>query len=227
MVIFEKSLFFNNQTAFFYIVLSTFFFTMMSTTVKYLSDFGAFQLVFFRSMETLVFSTGFLLLKKISFWGNQKQLLMLKGFTGASSMLLFFLALHFMTLGSAVTLHYTAPLFVALLAVLFLGEKIKFIQWVCIGISFMGVILVKGFDATIDFFGLVVILLASLTSALSYILISKMGSKDHYMVIINYFMLTATLLGALGSLFQWKNPHGMALSFIVGNHRLDRSGIDD
>ena len=28
------------------------------------------------------------------------------------------------------------------------------------------------------------------------------------MVIINYFMLSATLIGALGSLFEWKNPDG-------------------
>ena len=38
--------------------------------------------------------------------------------------------------------------------------------------------------------------------------------KDHYMVIINYFMLTATLVGALGSLFQWKTPQAMGWLFL-------------
>ena len=189
-------------------VLSTLFFAIMSTIVKYLSDFGSFQLVFFRSLGTLIFSTSFLIYSKIPFWGNQKKLLIFRGLTGASSMILFFMALHFMTLGSAVTLRYTAPIFVALLSVLFLSEKIKFIQWVCFGISFFGVIMVKGFDATVDFFGLGIILFSSLTSAITYILISKIGTKDHYMVIINYFMLSATLIGALGSLFEWKNPQG-------------------
>ncbi len=189
-------------------LLSTLFFTLMSTMVKYLAEFGAFQLVFFRSLWTLIFSTSFLIYHKIPLWGNQKKLLVMRGFIGTSSMVLFFMALHFMTLGSAVTLRYTAPFFVAILAVLFLSEKIKFIQWICFGISFAGVILVKGFDATLDYFGLLIILLSSLTSAITYTLISKIGSKDHFMVIINYFMLTATLIGALGSLFQWKNPEG-------------------
>jgi drug/metabolite transporter (DMT)-like permease len=36
----------------------------------------------------------------------------------------FVLALQLMTLGSAVTLRYTAPLIVALLTVMFMGEKI-------------------------------------------------------------------------------------------------------
>lgn len=196
-------------------VLSTLFFAIMSTIVKYLSDFGSFQLVFFRSLGTLIFSTSFLLYSKIPFWGNQKKLLIFRGLTGASSMILFFMALHFMTLGSAVTLRYTAPIFVALLSVLFLNEKIKFIQWVCFGISFFGVIMVKGFDATVDFFGLGIILFSSLTSAITYILISKIGTKDHYMVIINYFMLTATLVGALGSIYQWKTPQLMEWFYFI------------
>ncbi len=196
-------------------LLSTLFFAMMSTMVKYLKDFGAFQLVFFRSLGTLVFTTSFIIYWKIPLWGNQKKLLLLRGFTGTISMVLFFMALHFMTLGSAVTLRYTAPLFVALLAILFLGEKIELIQWVFFCISFLGVVLVKGFDTTVDFFGLGIILLSSLTSAITYILISKIGSKDHYMVIINYFMLTATLVGASGSFFEWKTPQATEWLYFI------------
>jgi drug/metabolite transporter (DMT)-like permease len=140
-------------------LLSTLFFAMMNSMVKYLADYGAFQLVFFRSLGTLVFSMSFLLYRKIPIFGNQTKLLFLRGFTGASSMVLFFLALQFMTLGSAVTLRYTAPLFVALLTVMFMGEKIKFIQWIFFAISFAGVVLVKGFDATVNFFGLTIIIL--------------------------------------------------------------------
>lgn len=196
-------------------LLSTLFFAMMNSMVKYLADYGAFQLVFFRSLGTLVFSMSFLLYRKIPIFGNQTKLLFLRGFTGASSMVLFFLALQFMTLGSAVTLRYTAPLFVALLTVMFMGEKIKFIQWIFFAISFAGVVLVKGFDATVNFFGLTIIILSSITSAITYILISKIGSKDHYMVIINYFMLMATLTGAFGCLFEWKTPQGIAWFYFI------------
>ena len=131
----------KSQKAVIYMLLSTLFFAMMSTMVKYLKDFGAFQLVFFRSLVTLVFTTSFIIYRKIPLWGNQKKLLLLRGFTGTLSMVLFFMALNFMTLGSAVTLRYTAPLFVALLAILFLGEKIELIQWVFFCISFLGVCL--------------------------------------------------------------------------------------
>ena len=215
MVIFAKILFLKSHKAVIFMLLSTLFFALMSSMVKYLNEFGAFQLVFFRSLGTLVFSSTFLIYKKIPILGNQKKLLFFRGFTGTISMVLFFMALHFMTLASAVTLRYTAPLFVALLAILFLGEKIKLIQWVFFGISFVGVVLVKGFDTTVNFLGLGIILFSSLTSAITYILISKIGSKDHYMVIINYFMLTATLVGALGSIYQWKTPQLMEWFYFI------------
>jgi drug/metabolite transporter (DMT)-like permease len=63
----------------------------MNTMVKYLVDFGTFQLVFFRSLSS--FFSLFLL--------------------------------HYMSVEAAVTLRYTSPVFVALLAVFLLKEKIK------------------------------------------------------------------------------------------------------
>ena len=60
-------------------VLSTLVFAMMSTMVKYLSQFGTFQLVFFRSLITLVFTLGFLLVNKIPLLGHQRKLLFYRG----------------------------------------------------------------------------------------------------------------------------------------------------
>ena len=121
-------------------VLSTLVFAMMSTMVKYLSQFGTFQLVFFRSFITLVFTLGFLLVNKIPLLGHQRKLLFYRGISGATSMILFFSALHFMAIGTAVTLRYTAPLFVALLSVWVLKEKIKGIQWFFFLLAFGGYI---------------------------------------------------------------------------------------
>jgi drug/metabolite transporter (DMT)-like permease len=118
--------------------------------VKYLSQFGTFQLVFFRSFITLVFTLGFLLVNKIPLLGHQRKLLFYRGISGATSMILFFSALHFMAIGTAVTLRYTAPLFVALLSVWVLKEKIKGIQWFFFLLAFGGVVTIKGFDANVS-----------------------------------------------------------------------------
>lgn len=190
-------------------VLSTLLFAVMSTLVKYLSQFGTFKLVFFRSIGTLIFTMTYLVYNKIPVLGSQKKLLFFRGLSGAASMVLFFSALHFMAIGSAVTLRYTAPLFVALLSVLFLGEKIRWIQWFFFLIAFGGVVMVKGFDTSISFLGFGIVILSAVTSAITYMFISRIGTRDHHMVIINYFMLIATLAGAIGCLFEWQMPHGI------------------
>ena len=99
--------------------ISTLLFTVMNTMVKYLVDFGTFQLVFFRSLGSLFFTFSFLIHQKIPLWGNQKRLLVFRGIAGVTSMILFFFSLRYMSVGAAVTLRYTSPLFVALLAVLY------------------------------------------------------------------------------------------------------------
>ena len=102
-----------------FMFISTLLFTVMNTMVKYLVDFGTFQLVFFRSLGSLFFTFSFLIHQKIPLWGNQKRLLVFRGIAGVTSMILFFFSLRYMSVGAAVTLRYTSPLFVALLAVFY------------------------------------------------------------------------------------------------------------
>ena len=56
-----------------------------------------------------------------------------------------------MSVGAAVAIRYISPLFVAILAVFLLKEKIKPLQWIFFILAFVGVLTVKGFDPTLDF----------------------------------------------------------------------------
>ena len=187
-------------------LLSTLSFALMNALIKYLIHYDTFQLVFFRALGSLFFTFSYLKYKKISVWGNQKKLLLLRGFFGVTSMSLFFAAIHYISIGSAVTLRYLAPIFAAILAVFFLKEKIKSIQWFFFAIAFTGVALIKGFDSNLNSFGLMLVLLAAFFSAVVYILISKIGKGDHPVVVVHYFMLIATTVGGFGSFFNWKTP---------------------
>ncbi|GAL61682.1 permease of the drug/metabolite transporter (DMT) superfamily [Algibacter lectus] len=104
-------------------LISTLAFACMNTTVKYLSNFSAFQIVLFRSVGSLFFTFGFLLKNKISLAGNNKKLLILRGVVGVTSMSLFFMATKYLPIGSAVSLRYLAPIFAAIFAVFLLKEK--------------------------------------------------------------------------------------------------------
>ncbi|MGB1534866.1 MAG: DMT family transporter [Flavobacteriaceae bacterium] len=190
----------------FYMLISTLSFACMNALVKYLVSFPTLQIVFFRALGSLMITFIYLKKQRINQWGNQKQLLIYRGIVGVTSMILFFWGVHYISVGSAVTLRYIAPLFAGLLAVIYLKEAIKPLQWLFFISAFFGVYLIKNYDASGSNFGVFLVLLAAFFSAVVYILISKIGNKDHPVVVVHYIMLIATLVGGVGSLFFWRSP---------------------
>jgi len=203
------------KKAIFFMVLSTLAFTGMNGLLKFLTDYSGAQLVFFRSIGSLVFTFGYLLSQGIPILGTHRKLLVTRGLFGASSMLFFFIAVHYMPIGSAVALRYIAPIFAAIFAIIILKEKVSPMQWLFFGLAFLGVLVLKGFDGSIPPIGLALVLLASVCSGLVYVVIRKIGSREHPVVIVNYFMCIATVIGGVFSIFSWKTPDPIDLLLLL------------
>ncbi|RIA09690.1 EamA domain-containing membrane protein RarD [Flavobacteriaceae bacterium MAR_2010_72] len=196
-------------------IFSTLAFACMNVTVKYLSEISAFQIVFFRSISSLVFTFGFLLKNNIPILGNKRKLLVFRGIAGVTSMTFFFMSIKYLPVATAVSLRYIAPIFAAVFAVLFLKERIKPLQWLFFIMAFSGVVVLKGFDTQIDSYGLLLVLIAAVFSGLVYTLINKIGTADHPVVVVNYFMVIATMVGGTLSIFNWKTPEGAEWLFLI------------
>ena len=190
-------------------LLSAVCFTAMNVLVKYLAHFGGGQLVLFRAFGSLFFTMSYLLWHKIPIFGNQKTLLIFRGLAGVTSMGLFFMSVHYLPIGSAVSLRYLSPIFATVLAVFFLREKVKSVQWLFFLMAFVGVLMIKGFDPNINSFGFLLILVSALFSGVVYVLINKIGQRDHPVVIVNYFMWISVLVGGVLSIFKWTTPQGI------------------
>jgi drug/metabolite transporter (DMT)-like permease len=197
-------------------LISTLAFACMNASVKYLTNIGAYQIVFFRSISSLVFTFGFLFKNKISILGTNRKLLILRGIVGVTSMTLFFMSTKYLPIGTAVSLRYMAPIFAAIFAVLFLKDKIKPIQWLFFLIAFAGVIVLKGFDTALDTYGLLLILISAIFSGLVYVVISKIGKSEHPVVIVNYFMVISTIVGGVLSINSWVTPTGNQWLLLFG-----------
>ncbi|PKQ46991.1 EamA family transporter [Confluentibacter flavum] len=189
-------------------LISTLAFACMNSVVKYLVATSPYQIVFFRSISSLIFTMGFLYQKKISIFGNNKKLLILRSLVGVTSMTLFFMATKYIPIGTAVSLRYLAPIFAAIFSIFLLKEKIKHWQWIFFLIAFSGVLVLKGLDKHIDSYGLFLAVASAVFSGLVYIVISKIGKSEHPVVVVNYFMFIATLVGGLLSINNWVNPEG-------------------
>ena len=197
----------KSSKAIFYMIFSVIAFSLMNTVVKYLNDFSAYQIVFFRSIGTLFFTVPLILKAKITILGNNKKLLFIRGLAGVISLTTFFQALNYLAIGTAVSLRYTSPIFAAILALIFLKEKIKPVQWFLFLLSFTGVLVIKGFGVDVDSIGIVLVLLSAISLGVIFVVIRKIGDTENPLVIINYFMVMAFVFGGIMSINNWKNPN--------------------
>ncbi len=179
----------------------------MNASVKYLEAVSAYQIVFFRAFGSLILCIAFLRIKKIPIWGSHKKLLIIRGIVGTISVTLFFLGVKEIPFGSAVALRYLSPIFAGILAVYLLRERITPLQWFCFLASFAGVLILKGFDTRISLTGLAYILFSAFFSGLTYIVIRKIGQREHPAVVVAYFMLCASIVGGILSIYFWQTPN--------------------
>lgn len=187
-------------------LISVLAFTVMNACAKYLENVSAFQIVFFRSLGSLVLSIAFLQVKSISIWGTHHGLLISRGIIGTTSMALFFLTVKEIPFGSAVSLRYLSPIFAGIFAVIWLRERITALQWICFVTAFIGVLILKGFDPRISTLGLTYILSSALLSGIVYVIVRQIGTREHPAVVVAYYMFFASLIGGILSCFYWVEP---------------------
>ena len=102
-------------------LLSALGFALMSACVKYVSNYGIplFEIVAARACVSLVISYLDVKRKRISVWGHNKPLLMLRGAVGTIAPMCVYYSVTTLPLAEATILQYVHPVFTALLGVLF------------------------------------------------------------------------------------------------------------
>ncbi len=196
-------------------LLAGLFFAVMQGLIRGLENVHVFQIVFFRSGVTALLAIFLLRRKGLSLKGNKQGLLLLRALFGVTSMTLFFFTLQRMPLGASVALKYLSPLFAAVFAVLLLKEKVRPLSWVLFMVALGGVALLKGFDGRIEPLNLVLSVSGALFGGLVYVTIRRIGDTEHPLVIINYFMLSATILSGVAMIPVWQTPSLPKLAILL------------
>lgn len=190
-----------------YMVLSALSFTGMNTVVKHVQYLSVFQIIFFRAVTSLILVGMVMRYLRISPIGKKNKLLIIRSLFGLIAMIFFFWGVKLLPIGIAVSIRYLSPIFAAIFAIIILKEKMKKVQWWFIVIAFAGVLVIKDLGGMISGLGLLITIVSAIFSGLVYGMISLIGNRDHYLVIVFYFMATCTIVGGIVSLFVWQNPH--------------------
>lgn len=171
-----------------YMLIAGIAFAGMNVSVKYLNRIPLFEIILARVLITLLLSYRTLKIRNINPWGNNKMFLILRGFFGGCGLICYFYTLQNMEIANAIVIHYLSPIFTTVIAIFVFSERVKFIQWISFGISFMGVIAVKGF-AKVETLDFAIGILGALFTGFAYNAIKNMKNKEESDVIIFYHPL--------------------------------------
>ncbi|MBN2479348.1 MAG: DMT family transporter [Parachlamydiales bacterium] len=120
------------------------------------------------------------------------------------AMLFFYYSLKYISLVEGNLLILTNPLFIPIIAVIFMKIKTNIKHWVAIVIGFLGVILVLRPGFSIFNFYSLYALAAGLFVAITFIFIRKISHYDHHHTSMLYYFTIAFLLSLFVSIFEWK-----------------------
>lgn len=209
-----------------YMIGSALGFSLMSLFVKLAGErLPSQELVVARSVVALVLAWFFLRRKRINPWGTQRRMLVFRGLLGFCGLSCFYYALTQMPLAEATVIQYMHPVFTALLALLFLRERIGGVLIASLVLGFSGVVLVAkpeflfgGSEHAIPPVVAGIALLGSLFSAAAYTVIRRLSAKEDPLVIIFYFPLIAVPLSIppLIPVALWPTPIEWALLLAIG-----------
>ncbi len=198
-----------------YMLLATFFFSAMNVAVKMVAHLPAVEVVFFRSLISLLISGAILRLTGVALWGTNRKLLAIRGIAGAIALILYFRLIQDIPFASAVTIVFLAPIFTTIFGIFIVKEKVHPLQWLFFMVSFAGIVVIKGFDARISVSYLVIGIAASVFSGIAHNIIRKINTREHPLVIIFYFpLITMPFTGVLSG-FVWMPPHGWDWFFLL------------
>ena len=187
-------------------LLATFAFAVMNVFVKQLSRIPAIEIVFFRCLVSAAICFVGIARAGVDWKGNNNALLIARGSFGTLALFTFFVTLQHVPLATAVTIAYLSPIFTTLIGVFLLGESVRAVQWLFYAIAFAGVLVIKGFDASVQTLFLVTGITSAICSAMAYNLVRRLKEQEHPLVVVLHFQLVGVIAGLIFTLFYWRTP---------------------
>jgi drug/metabolite transporter (DMT)-like permease len=181
--------------------------TAMAIAKNLTDEIHAFELNFFRclfgllAMAPLLFGGGIAIARTKRF-----GLHLGRGILGGIGQICVFYALAHLSLAVVIAITFTRPLFLVVLAVLFLGELVRWRRWSAIVVGFLGVLIVARpvvDQVTVPLF---VLVFSTACHASAHVFLKKATGVDRPATVVFYYLVISTLVGAIPTALVWTTP---------------------
>jgi drug/metabolite transporter (DMT)-like permease len=205
-----------------YMAMSAFFFSVMSMLVKFAGrTFPVMELVFARAVVVSGLALADMRRRRVPLHNPDSGLLLLRGAVGLAALACFYYAVVHLPLAEATVIHFTNPVWTALIAAVFLAEVLRPRELALALGSLAGVVLVVrpfgilGGGLGLAPRGVVAALAGAILAAWAYTLVRRLRQHDA-MLIVFYFAAVSVIGGfpLMLPAFVW--PHGVEWVLLLG-----------
>lgn len=191
------------------IVLSEFFFVLMGTQIRSVSEgLNNEMIVFFRNVFglqviiPLLYQNGVQALKT-----SRPMAHIFRGIAGVSAMYCFYFSIANIPLANAMILKMTAPLFIPVIAWLWLKESLTKLIGPVILVGFIGVIFIIKPSMELMNSVALVGLAGGFLAAIAKNTVKNLTSTEKPVTIVFYFALCGLVITSLPALLNWQTPN--------------------
>jgi len=197
------------------LTLSACLFALMGVLIRLAShSVDNASVVFFRNLTGLIILLPIMLFKGSSFIKTDKIWMhSWRAIIGLMAMYGFFYAIAHLKLSNAMVFTYSSPIFIPLVAWLFLKERMNTLMWIAAFIGLVGVVLVakpnQGFFNLLSLIGIV----SSLFAAMAFVTVRALTTTEPVIRIVFYFCLIGSILSSIPMFWHWRvyTAHEMLL----------------
>jgi S-adenosylmethionine uptake transporter len=194
-------------------------FSLQDATVKWLvTSLPIWEILFFRSVEIIVLVTivtGPKTVLGIARSGNRTALL-LRGGLILIAWLAYFTAAKSLHLAELVTLYFSTPVFVVILSIVMLGERVSPVRWTATILGFAGVVIAANPRATMDIVPIGLTLFAACCWALTNILVRMISRTETTLSLMVASSALFVVVCGVTLPFTWVTPDLLSIVLIVG-----------
>lgn len=197
--------------------LSTIAFSIMHGLVRFVSEvLPPFQIAFFRNIFGLAFLLPLLMRSRFAILRTKQiGLHALRGVINMAAMLMFFTALAISPIAKVTALGFTAPIFMAILAVLVLGERFRIYRWSAIFLGFVGMLIILRPGLVAIDTGALLVIGSAVLWAIAMIIIKIQSRTESSLTIVAYMGIFLGVFSIGPAVWVWQ-PFGLqTLGFMV------------
>ena len=178
-------------------------------------DLPAVETMFFRNLFGFIILLPIFLRRPEALRTRQLGMNALRGLTHLGGMVAWVYALTLIPLATAAALLFVTPVFVAIGAVLFFGERPGIPRWTAIGLGIVGVVIVMRPGVEAVSLGALIVLGATVLQGAAKMMVKPIARTDSTLSIVFHLNVQMALFGLVPTIIFWRTPTLAHLGWFV------------